>query len=73
MSKTFDIWSEGYAATGESSGATYHGSFPGSSFKEAVCNWMKTIDSANLVDLKRMAYWGCKLYSDESLARKSFG
>ena len=71
--KFFNIWSEGYAATGQSSDAQCMGSFPGKTFKEAVKNWMKTIDSANLVDLNNMTYWGCKLYPDESSARKTFG
>lgn len=71
--KCFTIWSEGYAVTGQSSNATYHGSFPGKTFKEAVKNWMKTIQSPDLVNLDKLTYWGCSLYDNEYSARKSFG
>ena len=34
--KEWEIWSEGYSATGEHSGAHFHGKFPGETFDDAV-------------------------------------
>ena len=37
--KEFEIWSEGYAATGERSGAYFHGKSTGETFNEACINF----------------------------------
>lgn len=70
----FSIWSEGYIATGNSSGASYHGDCAGTSFKDACINHAKL----NLVfrkdfDHKRMTLWGCRLFQDREQAARSFG
>lgn len=43
MKKTYQIWSEGYSATGESSGAIFLGKFEGNNFDEAVENYNKQV------------------------------
>lgn len=70
----YEIWSEGYIATGEHGTATFHGRFEGETFKDAVVNWTKKYsDAQQYVSLENMTYWGCRLFDNESDARKSFG
>ncbi len=66
----YHIWSEGYACTGQSSGAYYHGMAAGQTFKEA-CDGLFIGDSCYNRDT--MTHWGCKLYDNESDARRTFG
>lgn len=66
----FDVWSEGYAATGESGGAVYHGQATAASFREAC---VKVLGRNELFDPTRLTYWGCRLFPTEEEARRSFG
>lgn len=71
---TYNIWSEGFIATGQHGTAHFHGQFEGNSFAEAIKNWIKSDKSAQqYVDLNTMTYWGCRLFDNESDARKTFG
>lgn len=72
---TWQLWTEGYSITGGEANARFHGEFPGETFEEAVANYKGSLDQAeaDLIDLKRMTYWGCRFFSSESQARKSFG
>lgn len=78
----FSIWSEGYRATGESGGATFHGTYEGDTFRDAVKAWAESLprekDAAGyvpreLVDLDELTYWACRLFDNEAEARKAFG
>jgi hypothetical protein len=73
--KTHEVWTEGYAATGESSGAWFHGRFEGNTFKDAVKNFIKTLgeDSQKYFSEERMCLWGCRFFDNEKDARNSFG
>lgn len=72
--KEFDIWSEGYVATGQSSGATLLGYAKGEDFVQACVNLAKQDrEFASYFDKDRMTYWGCRLFDNSSDARKSFG
>ena len=72
--KQFDIWSEGYACTGEAGPAFCLGTYYGNSFKEACDSLAKTDPGfAKYYDPKRLTYWGCKLFDNETDARKTFG
>jgi hypothetical protein len=76
MEKEFEIWTEGFVATGESSRASFLGKFKGETFKDAVISWKNTLTdkhSIQCVDIERMSYWGCRFFDNESDARKSFG
>ena len=42
MSKEYEIWSEGYSATGEHGRATFHGKSFGNTFDEAIENFRYT-------------------------------
>jgi hypothetical protein len=72
--KNFEIWSEGFRATGEWGTATYHGSCEGDSFKQ-VCILFAThnLNFAKYFDPDRMTFWGCKLFDNEYDARNRFG
>ena len=67
---TYEIWSEGFAATGNSAPATYHGTASGKTFRDACKKYFKGSKSYNA---KTNSLWGCRLFDNETAARKSFG
>jgi len=70
----FDIWAEGYRATGQSSGATYLGSEKAETFRQACKKHARKDSQFNYYfNEESMTYWGCKLFDNERDARKSFG
>lgn len=71
--KRFDVWAEGFMATGESGGATRLGSVEAETFAEAVKKIAERSNSKSLFDLKRLTFWGCKLFDTEAKARRTFG
>ena len=74
MTKSFEIWSEGYSCTGEFSTAQIHGISSGKNFKEACITFaMSDSDFREFFDKDEMTYWGCKLFDNENDARKTFG
>lgn len=76
MEKEFEVWTEGYAATGETGTATFHGKFKGKTFKDAVKSWAnKLINPYDIrcVNLDNMSFWCCRFFDNEKDARKSHG
>ena len=86
--KTFQIWMEGFAATGQSQDAHYIGESKGEDFADACNNFTYPNDIKNLSDevivkkgdkLKLDEHrdypciWACRLYDNETDARKYFG
>lgn len=72
--REFEIWSEGFAATGNQSGAILHGKQEAGSFPQACRRWFAgRNDGPAYFDPKRLTYWGCKLFDNETDARRSFG
>lgn len=77
--KEYEIWIEGFNATGESATAKKLGEFEGESFIDA-CNRNKEKlgldlnddDTMRLFD-GRPCIWACRLFDNETDARKSFG
>ena len=70
----YEIWTEGFRATGESGKATLMGTSKGKTFKEACINFSKTDpDFRKFFDKKGLTYWGCRLYPTHSEAAKTFG
>lgn len=77
----FQLWMEGYAATGERGTAqrlTIDGQdeFEGDTFMDAYIaythlNWPKELPS--YVHLDDTVIWGCRIYDNEADARKTFG
>lgn len=72
--REFNIWSEGYRTSGESSGATYIGTYSGVDFRDACFKWANSVsDRLQLYDRVRNTYWGCQLFDNEIDARANFG
>lgn len=82
--KEYEVWVEGYAATGESGGASLVGKARARNFAQAchivMCN--RYLKSYKLerdtpgrwdYDPSRLSYWGCGLFWSEYLAKKTFG
>ena len=72
--KTYNIWSEGFRTSGMNEKAMNHGCYEGNTFQEACEKWADTLgNSKKLFDKKRLTFWACRLFDNESDARKSFG
>lgn len=71
----FEIWSEGFAVTGQSGEAMLMGRAKGESFEDACADHFDPNDpnDSKYYDPKRNTYWGCRLFDNEADARKSFG
>lgn len=73
----YDVWMEGYLATGDRAQATFLGNFEGRNWPEVcrkalVHNGMRDLSLYN-ENLDGVSYWGCRLYDNEAAARKHFG
>jgi hypothetical protein len=86
--REFEIWAEGYAATGENGTAQMIGKGFGSTFDEAVKDYMSKNPNHGIEENGRNRYiseygyknrrsswniWACSLFDNEADARKSFG
>lgn len=71
----FNIWSEGFAATGQSGGATLLLRVRANSWEEACETLFRMPAFAQYMKKRNGAYfyWGCRLFDNEADARKSFG
>lgn len=74
--KEFEIWMEGYAATGESSDAQFIGKIMAETFNEA-CEKLRPGELDKNEDgtyrYKTPSIWARHLYDNETDARKAFG
>lgn len=79
--KQFQVWTEGYAATGERSDAMLHGKVMAETFDEACIKLLGDSldkDSSKPDGYRRssegnMCVWACVCYDNEKDARSSFG
>lgn len=86
--KEFEIWMEGYSATGESGTAQMIGKGVGETFDDAVKDYMSKNLNHGIRPNTRDRYmteeyynnrrsnwniWACNLFDNEEDARKSFG
>ena len=74
--KIVNIYSEGYACTGESSGAMWHAAVEANSFREAVLKHAEENPKFKQYlssHKKQYTYWGCRLFDNLEDAQKSFG
>jgi hypothetical protein len=77
----YEVWTEGYAATGEHGTAfqltlstELRTKWRGDTFEEACRNAMKSLEwDMSYYDPGRNTYWACRFYDNEKDARKSFG
>lgn len=70
----YEVWSEGFVATGESGTAVFHGRVSARTFNEA-CDKLAANDAtfAQCYTPKTLAFWGCRLFPTEKEARASYG
>lgn len=69
--KTFDIWSEGYVATGESGRAQLmRADARGEDFKDAC---KRAFAGDHYYNAEYNTYWGCRLFDNQVEAIRSFG
>lgn len=86
MNKPYEIWSEGYLASGMEGTpckATFHGTCEGSNFREACNNFFKDeecynsgipgVNISGIFHETSPSLWACRLFDNESDARKTFG
>lgn len=71
--KEYEIWSEGFAATGECAGAHLLGKYNAETWDDAVRMYMQDNPKRITVDSRGYTDWGCRLFDNETDARKSFG
>lgn len=71
----FQIWVEGWCASGGYGHAQFLGEFDGLDFCEACKKWAASLseDDRKLVDTDRLTYWACRLFDNEADARQGFG
>lgn len=69
----YEIWCEGYAATGEHAPANLYGIAEGDTFREAAISLLGDKLDKNDDGTYRLSIWACKLYDNEIDARKNFG
>ena len=70
--REWNIWVEGYRATGESGIAQFYGIGEGDTFQEAVAHLAKKRPDLG-IDVGDCSVWACRLYPSEEEARKAFG
>jgi hypothetical protein len=70
----YDVWIEGYAVTGQQDTAQLLGSSDKHNFEEACEEVLKTAGwDMSYWNPERCTHWGCRLFDNETDARKSFG
>ena len=72
----YNLWTEGYKATGDYSPANYHGQWAGDSFQDAIQAFKDSLGDhrdATLIDVERETFWGCKFFDNETDARRFVG
>lgn len=67
----YEVWMEGYSATGDHSNARLLGKVIGANFGDAI----QKLEQATLIESRdgKWYIWGCRLFDNEIDARKTFG
>lgn len=74
MEEVYQVWLEGFSATGQNGTAQFLGEQVGLNFRDAVVKiligqgW-----NMALFDPIKISYWGCRFFDNEKDARKNFG
>lgn len=76
--KAIEVWTEGYAVTGNRSPAQRLGVYQAATFDDAVTQHLQTLDAEGQSFYCRSEdgewrCWGCRLFDNEADARKTFG
>ncbi len=72
-SRTWTVWAEGFAATGQSGQAQIMGTAYAETFQEACDMLAREQGWGSLYNTENRSYWGCSLYPTEEQARVTFG
>lgn len=70
--KQWQIWMEGWRVTGEHHRAQWVGDGVGETFREAVLEWYSRTKDKHF-NVVEFTIYGCRLFDNETDARKSFG
>ena len=74
---TYEVWMEGYCATGQSATHEFIGKEEANNFKKAckiaMRKWASKEDYETYYDEDNMTFWGCRLFDNESDAARGFG
>lgn len=75
----WDVWAEGYAATGEHGTATFLGQKQAATFEEACRLLHQELGEKKVgsytppTEGRPPMFWGCRLFDNEAQARESYG
>lgn len=73
IKKKWQIWSEGYAVTGNESPARLMGEVEADTFEQACVKWSEASSEPYLFNQDKLTYSGCRLFDNEADARERFG
>lgn len=71
--RRWNIWAEGFRATGQSGKALLIDSVVADSFKSAVAKLKEHPYHGQYINVDSLTYWGCRLFDNESDSRTRFG
>lgn len=75
----YEVWLEGYSATGQENTAQFIGTYKAENFVNACHIAAMDIAHGNLYDfykyysINNNTWWGCRFFDNEEDARKAFG
>lgn len=70
----YQVWLEGFAATGQQQGAQFIGEVESESFNQAIEILLKQKEwDMSYLNLHNRTYYGCRFFDNETDARKAFG
>jgi hypothetical protein len=70
----YEVWIEGYAATGQRDRARFLGVYTAENFNDAAEMAARLkLGEMNYFNKAVPSFWGCKFYDNEADARRSFG
>ncbi len=73
----FEVWQEGYSATGYSAAAQRIGEVDADSFPDAVRlavkEWATPGSLSMYFNANDLTFWGCRHFDNEADARRTFG
>ena len=71
--KEWEVWCEGYQATGHKAPARLMATVIAATFREACAIAAREYADSNLYDPVQNTYWACRLFDNEEDAREMFG
>ena len=75
LGKTYEIWCEGFAVTGNTGQAQLLGTSSGVDFINACNKFFLNTRDGHLYECRggQPSFWGCRLFDNEADARRNFG